>query len=243
MMVEYYHRGNVMKKLFVLAIVAIIAFLSIYFGHQWLTTDKTPELNQSASGKIINGYRVLPIQLTPEKVHLTVYRGDYIRFAFDDSIINPILSIPSLSIEKELPRNLEKAPYFKMKKVGAYPFSLGKVTGDITVIEFIQPQYREVTAKEAAELIETTKPLILDVRTSMEFNQGHLNDAVLLPVQELQSRINELAAFKDRDILIYCATGNRSTVASKILTDHDFKQLYNLRRGIVDWRKNHPIVR
>jgi rhodanese-related sulfurtransferase len=42
-------------------------------------------------------------------------------------------------------------------------------------------------------------------------------------------------------ILIYCATGNRSTVASRILADLGFKRIYNLRYGVYDWaRKGHP---
>jgi len=86
--------------------------------------------------------------------------------------------------------------------------------------------------------------LILDVRTPGEYGSGHLQNAVLIPVQELQGRLKELASYKDRQIFIYCATGNRSTVASKILIDHDFKQITNMRHGIYEWKKeNYPVVR
>ncbi len=229
-----------MKKYFILAIVVLT---SVYVTSLWSITSNATESKPPVSGKIINGFRILPIHLTDQQVHLTVYRGDYIKFAFDDSIANPFLVVPSLSIAKALPRDLEKAPFFKMKKVGAYPFSLGEVTGNITVIAFNRQHYREITAIEAAALIENTNPLILDVRTSREFRRGHLANAVLIPVQELQARVKELDAFKSQGILVYCATGNRSTVASKILLDNDFNQLYNLRHGIVEWSKNHSIVR
>jgi rhodanese-related sulfurtransferase len=67
---------------------------------------------------------------------------------------------------------------------------------------------------------------------------------VLLPVQQLQGRLGDLAAYKDREILVYCATGNRSTVASKILIDNGFKQIVNMRHGIYDWaKKNFPVTR
>jgi rhodanese-related sulfurtransferase len=66
----------------------------------------------------------------------------------------------------------------------------------------------------------------------------------LIPVQELQGRLKELTAYIDREILVYCATGNRSTVASKILIDHDFKQIANMRYGIYGWeKKNFPMTR
>jgi rhodanese-related sulfurtransferase len=53
----------------------------------------------------------------------------------------------------------------------------------------------------------------------------------------LESRWREIEAHKDRDVLVYCRSGNRSTVASEILVRHGFKRLYNLRRGIKGWRK------
>ncbi len=49
--------------------------------------------------------------------------------------------------------------------------------------------------------------------------------------------------YRDREILIYCAIVNRSTVAAKILLDNGFKQIANLRHGIVDWhRRQLPVV-
>lgn len=173
-----------------------------------------------------------------------MYRGDYIKFAFDKSLKDPLLKIPALSIEQLLPENLAEAPYFKMKATGAYEFSLGHSTGVIKVVEYRQPSYTEVSSEKAAELIKKIDPLILDVRTPTEHRQGHLENSVLIPVQELQLRLKELAPYKDRDILIYCATGNRSTVASKILIDNNFKQIINLRYGIYEWHmKKFPIVR
>ena len=130
-----------------------------------------------------------------------------------------------------------------MKQTGIFDFSLGAVHGDITVIDYQRPNYKEVTAKEAAELIKNIQPLILDVRTTGEFKSGHIKHAKLIPVQELQSRLKEISAYKNQDILIYCATGNRSTVASKILIDHGFKRIFNLRSGIYGWyHDKYPIV-
>ena len=63
-------------------------------------------------------------------------------------------------------------------------------------------------------------------------------------MQEFQKRIGELAAHKDDPILVYCRTGNRSTVAAKLMIDAGFTQVVNLRRGIVDWsRQGLPIVK
>ena len=116
--------------------------------------------------------------------------------------------------------------------------------GVIRVIDYRRENYREVTAKEALGIIKNRNPIILDVRTEKEYRGGHLAGSVLIPVQELQRRVGELGADRDRPVLIYCATGNRSTVASKLLIDRGFREIYNLRYGIFDWWKRKlPIVR
>ena len=122
-----------------------------------------------------------------------------------------------------------------MKTSGNFAFSLGEMSGVIEVVDFDRPNYREVTAQQAAELIGNTEPLVLDVRTPKEYQQGHLEGSVLIPLQELQTRWPEIADYRNQDVLIYCATGNRSTVASKILIDSGFKRIVNMRHGIVDW--------
>ncbi|HEX5681771.1 MAG TPA: rhodanese-like domain-containing protein [Desulfobacterales bacterium] len=176
-------------------------------------------------------------------VELTVYRGDYIKFKLADPTTEPVLSIPDLSIQQRLPGNLDEAPYFKMEKPGVFPFVLGTAKGSITVVDYRQANYQEVTPRQAAELIRNIAPLVLDVRTPGEYSRGHLKGSVLIPLQQLQSRWQEIAGHKDKDLLVYCATGNRSTVAAKILIDNGFKRIFNLRQGISGWeRDKHPVV-
>ncbi|MHB8125674.1 MAG: CoA-disulfide reductase [Desulfitobacteriaceae bacterium] len=70
--------------------------------------------------------------------------------------------------------------------------------------------------------------LLLDVRTEMEFNNGHLEGAVNIPVDSLRERMGELD--KDKQILEYCQVGLRGYVASRILTQNGFK-VKNLTGG------------
>ena len=227
--------------------ILLVVLSVFFFAYSASCSEKTQSSSDTAppvSGTIVNGYRVLPIKNSPDKVDLKVYRGDYIKFKIDPSMPAPLLKIPDLAIEKRLPGNFAEAPYFKMKKPGTFAFSMGDVDGSLTVINYRQASYREVSSPEAADLIKNEGPVILDVRTPNEYNRGHLHNSVLIPVQELQSRYQELANQKDREILIYCATGNRSTVASKILIDSGFKHIVNMRGGISDWiKKNYPVVR
>ncbi|NNG01521.1 MAG: rhodanese-like domain-containing protein [Desulfobacteraceae bacterium] len=195
------------------------------------------------SGRLVGGYRILDVENTPDMIDFRVYRGDYIKFKPAPPVSSSVLKIPDLGIAETLDGDVGQAPYFKMKKRGTYPFTLGSARGRITVVEFDRPNYSAVSATQAAELINNIRPLVLDVRTKREYDGGHLENSLLIPVQELQHRVRELNGHKDEDILIYCATGNRSTVASKILLDNGFKRIYNMRDGIVEWGgKKLPIA-
>lgn len=193
------------------------------------------------SGKIVTGYRVLTVDPASKDNQLTVYRGDYIKLSYPEKFSSLVFQIPDLKYTGTLLPEPEKSPFFKMKTVGTYPFSLGDGSGSITVIDLIRPNYTEVTADEAAEIIKNLHPFILDVRTPGEYQQIYIEGSYLIPIQQLQARIGELESRKHEDIFVYCATGNRSTVASRILADLGFKRIYNLRYGVYDWARNgHP---
>lgn len=198
----------------------------------------------TVSGEVIKGYRVLNLERNNATTHLVVYRGDYVKFINSKSDGAKVVRIPELNIETQLENDPESAAYFKMKKTGRYVMMVDQVTGVIEVVDYDQPNYRELTSDEGLRFIKNEKPLILDVRTPQEFQMGRLENAKLIPVQVLQQRLSELSDHKNKDILIYCATGNRSTVASKILNDQGFTKISNLRRGIVDWhKKGLPIIK
>jgi len=194
------------------------------------------------SGKVVNGYRVLEISEKQGVMDFTVYRGDYIKLDHGSEGFH--FMIPTMNIHSNLPAGMEDAPYFKMKDTGTFDYSAGSVKGKIFVIEYQGSGYKLLSADETQAYIEKSDPLLLDVRTKEEFMQGHLEGASLLPVQELQARVGELEKYKNQGIMIYCATGNRSTVASKILIDHGFKSISNMRYGIKDWvQRKKPIVK
>ena len=193
------------------------------------------------SGRIITGYRILPVDTTDKEINFTVYRGDYIKFSFSNDVASLDFSIPELKYQDTVFANPDKSPFFKMKKTGNYSFTLGDTTGKIKVIELIRPNYSAVTADEAAKILKNLKPYILDVRTQQEYEQLHIEGTHLIPIGQLQARMSELESKKHEDILVYCATGNRSTVASRILVNSGFKRIHNLRYGIYDWaKKGHP---
>lgn len=199
------------------------------------------EEQHQVSGRLSTGFRVLDVDPAHRDNMLTVYRGDYIKLSYSNQLGSLPFVMTELGYKDALFPDPEKSAYFKMKAVGSYAFTLGEGGGKITVKELVRPNYIEVTAEEAKKLLDNVHPFILDVRTPGEYQQVHIDGSELIPIQDLQKRVGELSSKKHEDIFVYCATGNRSTVAAKILGDQGFKRIYNLRYGVYDWaRRGYP---
>jgi rhodanese-related sulfurtransferase len=197
----------------------------------------------AVSGHIDDGRRVLTFDAAASDQRHTVYRGDYVRPQLASGG-RFRLTIPALGVDREFPAAAGERPYFKVPEAGLFEFRLGDGSGVIEAIPYEAVQYREVTAREAATLLDDRELFVLDVRTSREFAAGHIAGAELVPIHTLQRRMTELAARSDEPVLVYCRTGNRSTVAAKLLIDAGFGQVINLRRGIVEWqREGLPLAR
>jgi rhodanese-related sulfurtransferase len=98
---------------------------------------------------------------------------------------------------------------------------------------------KNVSAEEAYKLINDNKEIvILDVRTKEEYDDGHIPGAKLVPLQTLPMKLDDLEEYKDKAVLVYCASGGRSPRAINFLANNDFSNLYHLHRGISSWRYN-----
>ena len=89
-----------------------------------------------------------------------------------------------------------------------------------------------VTVQQAAERF-ADGAFLLDVREQSEWNEAHVEGAVLIPLGELSNRISELPA--DRDILIICRSGNRSGQARDLLREAGLKNTTSITGGINAW--------
>ncbi|MCF7821118.1 MAG: rhodanese-like domain-containing protein [Mariprofundaceae bacterium] len=84
--------------------------------------------------------------------------------------------------------------------------------------------------------------MFLDVRTPDEYRDGHIQGAVLIPVQELGKRLAEVP--KDKRVYVYCHSGRRSVIASNMLVKGGFGNIENIEGGIVAWKKaGYPVVK
>ncbi len=92
-----------------------------------------------------------------------------------------------------------------------------------------------VSVTEATLLLNREDALVLDVRETHEWSVGHIPNARHIALGQLAQHISEIAKFKDRPIIVCCASGNRSSSACNTLRKAGFEKVYNLAGGIGAW--------
>lgn len=106
---------------------------------------------------------------------------------------------------------------------------------------------QNISVEEAKRNIEEgAYALLLDVRTPEEFQGewGHIQGGRLLPIQELDARLGEIGEFKEKRILVYCASGGRSSRAVSLLVKKGFLRVENMLGGMKEWnKKGYPVAR
>jgi molybdopterin/thiamine biosynthesis adenylyltransferase/rhodanese-related sulfurtransferase len=108
--------------------------------------------------------------------------------------------------------------------------------------QIVKPQVREIDVELARELIEGPEPPVLvDVRARNEWNQGHIPGATLIPLGELDARIEEAAPDRSRPVILYCASGNRSAFGAKTLGELGYADVVSVTDGFIAWAaKGYP---
>jgi sulfur-carrier protein adenylyltransferase/sulfurtransferase len=97
---------------------------------------------------------------------------------------------------------------------------------------------REMTVQEFARLREAgDAPFLLDVRNPEEIAIATMGADQHIPLGELPARIEELAVYRDKPIVVHCRTGRRSAEATKLLVEAGFTLVINLTGGIQAWSR------
>lgn len=94
-----------------------------------------------------------------------------------------------------------------------------------------------VNTLEATQLINRQDALVLDVREQAEFALSHILNSRGLPLSQLEARVGDVQKFKDKPVIVYCATGNRSSAAVATLKKHGFSNVVNLSGGFAAWQQ------
>ena len=77
--------------------------------------------------------------------------------------------------------------------------------------------------------------IIVDVRSSQEYDEGHICRAINIPEYKINFKIDKFLQDKEKEIVVYCSSGIRSKDAYKKLKKIGYKNVYNLYGGIDNW--------
>lgn len=103
---------------------------------------------------------------------------------------------------------------------------------------------RRIGPLEATRLLNQDDGVVVDVRGDGEFRQGHVINAVNLPLQYLPDQIQKLEKFRQRPVVTVCKTGQQSARAGGILRSRGFEKVYTLSGGLQAWESaNLPLSR
>jgi molybdopterin/thiamine biosynthesis adenylyltransferase/rhodanese-related sulfurtransferase len=107
------------------------------------------------------------------------------------------------------------------------------------LLQQVTAQVEQVDATEANALRgEIDSAAFVDVREQEEWEQGHITGALHIPRGNLESRIERALPAKDRSVVVYCASGNRSIFAAKTLDELGYSDVRSLSGGFADWKRN-----
>jgi rhodanese-related sulfurtransferase len=112
--------------------------------------------------------------------------------------------------------------------------SMAGVPAEAALAEALPALPLEIGAYQAADFREKGA-FILDVRENEEWIAGHIPGATLIPLGQLENRLDEVP--RDQSIVVVCRTGNRSAVGRDILLEAGFESVTSMYGGFVAWEK------
>ncbi len=92
-----------------------------------------------------------------------------------------------------------------------------------------------VDVHTVAEVKDRDDVYLLDVREQWEYDEGHIPGVTLLPMAEVQSRLDEIPT--DKEVIVTCRSGNRSGQVTNYLRQNGFDNVHNMEGGIVAWEQ------
>ena len=95
-------------------------------------------------------------------------------------------------------------------------------------------EYKKITLDEAKKMMETQKVIVVDVRTLEEYNEGHIPNAISVPLETIENEAEAKLKNKDDLILVYCRSGRRSREAALKLIEKGYTNVIDFG-GIQDW--------
>ncbi|MCY3626711.1 MAG: rhodanese-like domain-containing protein [Gammaproteobacteria bacterium] len=102
---------------------------------------------------------------------------------------------------------------------------------------------KTIDSQQLVQLMNRENAVVLDVRDSTEYSQGHIPHALNIPYTALATRVRELDEYKETPVVVTCKMGQHSSAATNILKKSGFTNVAKLRGGLMEWRgQNMPVT-
>jgi rhodanese-related sulfurtransferase len=96
---------------------------------------------------------------------------------------------------------------------------------------------------ELSEMMNKNECVIIDVREQFEYESGHIDGSVLVPMYDIFNDISLIKKYKDKKIVLVCSSGHRSYYTGKFLEENGLENVYNLYNGLYGWEiEEKPLV-
>tara|TARA_Y100000739_G_scaffold173179_1_gene150911 strand:+ start:444 stop:848 length:405 start_codon:yes stop_codon:yes gene_type:complete len=93
----------------------------------------------------------------------------------------------------------------------------------------------QMNSDELIEFIELNDAILVDVRTEDEYNSGYIENSLNIDYFSNEFSVNADKLDKNTPIILYCRSGNRSSMSANKISKLGFNEIYNLEGGILEW--------
>ena len=100
----------------------------------------------------------------------------------------------------------------------------------------------QMNSDELIEFIELNDAILVDVRTEDEYNSGYIENSLNIDYFSNDFSVNADKLDKNTPIILYCRSGNRSSMSANKISKLGFKEIYNLEGGILEWIEEGNVI-
>ena len=93
----------------------------------------------------------------------------------------------------------------------------------------------DLDVKTVHALRENPDVFLFDVREEWEYENGHIPGILLIPMETVPLRMDEIP--KDKNVIVTCRSGNRSGQVAEFLRMQGYAKVHNMLGGILDWEE------
>jgi sulfur-carrier protein adenylyltransferase/sulfurtransferase len=105
-----------------------------------------------------------------------------------------------------------------------------------SLLDEARASIKQISIEEARDLMKKAGAVVVDVRESDEWRQGHIPEAIFIPRGFLELRVEEKVPDHKAPVIVQCASGTRSLLASRTLREMGYENLYNMNGGFNAWK-------